>query len=193
MESIAGCPFGCNIFCHSYLLATIPRRSANGSHANVGRIKGRNTTPRRQKSPGPVGGLKSDEAREALNNIHSLDRDEWAAAWSAIGDRYEKSARRAERGREQHGRRAGHAYFWAFKYYTAARWPVPNSPGKEKAYQNALAAFRSYGKYLDPPLEIVHIPFEGKQITGYIRLPKNVKPAPIIFLLDQRNGFAQGR
>src|SRR5579872_1637180 len=45
---------------------------------------------------GPVGGLKPDEAREALSNIHSLDRDEWAAAWSAIGDRYEKRAKSDE-------------------------------------------------------------------------------------------------
>jgi esterase FrsA len=61
---------------------------------------------------------------------------------------------------------------------------VPNSPGKEKAYQNALAAFRSYGKFLEPPVEIVHIPFEGKEITVYLRLPKNVRPAPVIFMIN---------
>jgi hypothetical protein len=40
----------------------------------------------------PATGLKSEDAREALANIHSLDRDEWAAAWSAIADRYARSA-----------------------------------------------------------------------------------------------------
>ena len=54
------------------------------------------TQRRVDKNLGPVGGLKSDEAREALNNIHSLDRDEWAAAWSAIGDRYNKRAQSEE-------------------------------------------------------------------------------------------------
>src|SRR5579862_2992733 len=54
------------------------------------------TQRRVDKNLGPVGGLKSEDAREALNNIHSLDRDEWAAAWSAIGDRYEKRAKSEE-------------------------------------------------------------------------------------------------
>src|SRR6266481_9253535 len=54
------------------------------------------TQRRVDKSLGPVGGLKSDDAREALANIHSLDRDEWAAAWSAIGDRYDKRAKTEE-------------------------------------------------------------------------------------------------
>ncbi len=84
------------------------------------------TQRRVDKNLGPVGGLKSDDAREALANIHSLDRDEWAAAWSAIGDRYDKRAKTEEAAKNNDAARDD--YFWAFKYYTAARWPVPNSP-----------------------------------------------------------------
>ena len=54
------------------------------------------TQRRVDKNLGPVGGLKSEDAREALSNIHSLDRDEWAAAWSAIGERYDKRAQSEE-------------------------------------------------------------------------------------------------
>src|ERR1041385_5094291 len=36
----------------------------------------------------PLIGLKADEVREALGRLTSLDRDEWAASWSQIGDRY---------------------------------------------------------------------------------------------------------
>ncbi len=140
------------------------------------------TQRRVDKNLGPVGGLKSEDAREALSNIHSLDRDEWAAAWSAIGERYEKRAKSEEATKNNEAARDD--YFWAFRYYTAARWPVPNSAGKQKAYQNALAAFRNYGKYLDPPIEQIHIPFEGKDISGYIRLPKVSGPAPIIFMIN---------
>jgi pimeloyl-ACP methyl ester carboxylesterase len=134
------------------------------------------------KNLGPVSGLKSEDAREALSNIHSLDRDEWAAAWSAIGDRYDKRAKSEEAAKNNDAARED--YFWAFRYYTAARWPVPNSTGKQKAYQNALAAFRNYGRFLDPPLEILHIPFEGKEIPGYIRLPKDARPAPMVFMIN---------
>jgi len=153
------------------------------------------TQRRVDKNLGPVGGLKSDDAREALANIHSLDRDEWAAAWSAIGDRYEKRAKSEEAAKNNDAARDD--YFWAFKYYTAARWPVPNSSGKQKAYLNALAAFRNYGRFLDPPVEILHIPFEGKEIPGYIRLPKDVRPAPLVFMINgtdsRKEDEVQGR
>ena len=78
------------------------------------------TQRRVDKNLGPVGGLKSENAREALSNIHSLDRDEWAAAWSAIAERYDKRAKSEEAGKDTAAARDD--YFWAFRYYTAARW-----------------------------------------------------------------------
>jgi pimeloyl-ACP methyl ester carboxylesterase len=153
------------------------------------------TQRRVDKNLGPVGGLKSEDAREALSNIHSLDRDEWAAAWSAIGDRYNARAKNEEAANNKDAARED--YFWAFKYYTAARWPVPNSPGKQKAYLAALGAFRNYGKFLDPPVESISVPFEGKTIPGYIRLPKDVRPAPLIFMINgtdsRKEDEVQGR
>jgi esterase FrsA len=91
------------------------------------------TQRRVDKNLGPVGGLKSEDAREALANIHSLDRDEWAAAWSAIAERYDKRAKSEEASKDTIAARDD--YFMAFRYYTAARWPVPNSSGKQKAYR----------------------------------------------------------
>src|SRR6202171_5253258 len=153
------------------------------------------TQRRVDKNRGPVAGLKSEDAREALANIHSLDRNEWAAAWSAIAERYDKRAKSEETNKDTIAARDD--YFLAFRYYTAARWPVPNSSGKQKAYQNALAAFRNYGRFLDPPVEIVHIPFEGKEIAGYIRLPKDVRPAPVVFMINgtdsRKEDEVQGR
>src|ERR1700722_15081691 len=140
------------------------------------------TQKRVDKSVAPVAGLKSDDAREALSNIHSLDRDEWAAGWSAIAQRYDKRAEDEEAGNNIPAPRDD--YFWPFKYCTAARWPLPNSPGKEKAYQNALAAFHSYGKYLDPPVQVVHIPYDGKDVVGYIRMPKATGPVPMLLMIN---------
>ena len=87
------------------------------------------TQRRVDKNLGPVGGVKPEDAREALSNIHSLDRDEWAAAWSAIGERYDKRAQSEEAAGNKDAARDDYA--WAFRYYTVARWPVPNSYGKK--------------------------------------------------------------
>ncbi|MDB5406515.1 MAG: yellowish-green 1-like protein [Rhodospirillales bacterium] len=126
----------------------------------------------------PVLGLRSADAQEALAAIDSLDRDAWAAAWSRIGDRYMTAAGKTR------GKPAEEAFLMAWRYYSFARWPVPNSPGKEKAYRQALTAFRAYARMLDPPLEILRIPFEGKEIVGYLRLPKQARPVPLVLTIS---------
>jgi len=123
----------------------------------------------------PFIGLNADDVREALAHVNSLDPDEWAAAWSAIGDRC------AEKGHaEKSSKAADDDFIKAWLYYTMARWPVPSSPGKEKAYEKAREAYLAHGKLLSPPLEVVKIPFEGKEIKAYLQMPKGVKEAPMV-------------
>lgn len=117
----------------------------------------------------PVATLLADEVREALANINSLDRDEWAAAWSAIGDRHAARAR-VQAGNDRAA--ALHSYEYAFEYHLFARFPLENSPGKQRSYAKALEAFAAYAALLDPPIEVVKIPYQGQQVVGYLRLPK---------------------
>src|SRR5262245_39625171 len=44
----------------------------------------------------PVGNVKSEDMREALAGLNSLEPDAWAAAFSRIGDRYAAQARAQE-------------------------------------------------------------------------------------------------
>src|SRR5258708_9623686 len=91
---------------------------------------------------------------------------------------------------------AAKEYKYAFEYYLFARFPLENSPGKETAYKKALEAFSAYAKLQDPAIEIVRIPFEGKEIVGYLRLPKGVRPAPLVLTiggLDRRKENASFR
>jgi hypothetical protein len=125
----------------------------------------------------PAGGVKPEDMREALAGLNSLEPDAWAAAFSRIGDRY------VEKGKSQQAaapRDAAESYKHAWEVYNTARWPTENSPGKKQAYAKALEAFQAYGRLIDPPLEVVRIPFEGKEIVGYLRLPPNVRPAPLL-------------
>ena len=116
----------------------------------------------------PLIGLKPEEVREALGRLHSLDRDEWAASWSQIGDRY----------------MARKDYEGAWRYYSFARWPQPNSPGKQRAYEKALDAYLARAKSFDPPMEVVRVPYEGGEVVGYLRLPKSPRPAPLVVAIS---------
>ena len=107
------------------------------------------TQARADRNAYPLIGLKADDVREALSRLTTLERDDWAAAWSEIGDRY----------------LARQDFHQAWLYYSFARWPVPNSPGKEKAYAHALEAYWQYAKKYDPPLEIMKVPYEGSDVV----------------------------
>jgi len=130
----------------------------------------------------PLTGLKPADVRAALSNIATLDRDEWAAAWSAFAANYAASAKAAEAA----GRiaEAQENYLQAWRLYSFARWPTPNSPGKQRAYEKALEAFQGYARHLDPPPEVVRIPFEGKEIVGLLRLPKGARGAPLVLTIS---------
>jgi len=124
------------------------------------------TIRRAERNLNPIGGVKPEDAREAMASLKSLEPDEWAAAWSRIGERY------FARG----------DYFHAWEIFNVARWPSEKlSPGKQKAYERALEAFQRHGKSLNPPIETVRIPFEGSEIVAYLRLPRDVRPAPMVF------------
>jgi esterase FrsA len=129
----------------------------------------------------PLIGLDPAEVREALGKLTSLDRDAWAAAWSAIGERYRQ---KAEADLARAPAEADKNFVTAWRYFSFARWPVPNSPGKQQAYQKALAAFTAHGKLLDPPLEVLRVPFDGGEIVAYRQLPKSTAPVPLILAIS---------
>jgi esterase FrsA len=135
------------------------------------------TQARADRNAYPLTGLKPDDVREALSHIDSLDRDQWAAAFMAIGDRYSK---RAEAELAQHPEAAREDYRQAWLNYAFGRWPSPNSRGKQESADKADTAFLAYGQLLTPKIEVLRIPFEGKNIVVYLQKPLNVAKPPIV-------------
>lgn len=135
---------------------------------------------RAEKGAYPLGGLAPQDVQEAFSYINTRDRDDWAAGFSKVAAKY------MEIGNQASDRKtAGEAYKRAWRLYYFAQWPVPNSEGKKKAYQDALNAYAKYSQTLDNPMRVVEIPFEGKVIHAYVRLPKNATaPVPMILAIS---------
>lgn len=130
----------------------------------------------------PVIGMDPKDLREAFASIKTKDKDEWAAAFIAVADRYMAEGKGLE---ATEPAKADADYYRAWRLYSFGRWPVPSSPGKQRAYSKALEAFLAHARFWDPPLEVVHIPFEGSEIIGYMRLPKQAKhPVPLVLLVN---------
>ncbi|MGC2673233.1 MAG: alpha/beta hydrolase [Candidatus Acidiferrum sp.] len=130
----------------------------------------------------PLIGLDPADVKEAFASIKTSDKDEWAAAFSAVADRYMTQAKAAE---TTDPAKASALYVKAWRLYSFGRWPVPASPGQQRAYAMAIEAFLAHARFMDPPLEVVRIPFDGSEIIGYLRLPKNAKgPVPVVIAIS---------
>jgi hypothetical protein len=134
--------------------------------------------------------------RKALDSLTSLDRDEWAAAFMELAQPFEEQAGYAEAAGD-HGT-ARENYLKAYGYYHAGRYPAPNSPLKHQAYLKCMENWRAAARYLDPPLEIVSIPFhgetgEGDTVVGYLRKPKRDAPYPVLVAWGGIDGFKEER
>jgi esterase FrsA len=135
------------------------------------------TQARAERGAYPVIGIKPDDARDALAQIHSLDHEEWGAAWIRVGDRY---AARADAARQSDPKAAQADYRSAWALYNLGRWPVPDTPNKALSYAKAQKVFQAYGALLTPAIETVRIPFEGKEIVGFLQKPAGSEKPPLV-------------
>jgi esterase FrsA len=153
--------------------------SAQTADRTIDEIK-TETLARAQTGAYPVLGIQPADAGEALGRIRNRDPDEWAAAWSAVADGYMAKAKAAGDPKE-----ADANFVRAWRLYYFGQWPAPTSAGKQAAYQRAIDAYLQHARFFDPPLEVVRIPFEGKEIVGYLRLPANAKrPVPLVLAIS---------
>src|SRR6202165_1045173 len=130
----------------------------------------------------PLVGLDPADVGEAFGSIKTRDKDEWAAAFMAVADRYMAEAKALE---AKDPVKANADYIRAWRLYSFGRWPIPASPGKQRAYAKAIEAFLAHARFFDPPLEVVHIPFEGSEIIAYLRRPKNANgPVPLVIAVN---------
>jgi esterase FrsA len=111
------------------------------------------------------------DVESVLANLTSKDPELWAQEWSRVAKPYEDQGATFEQaGKFEEARES---YFQAYAYYATARYPTPHTPGKMECYRRSLEVYEKAGKFFDPPLERVEVPFEVKEIPIYLRVPKD--------------------
>ena len=168
-------------FFFAFIIAVVFEDGAFAQERTLDEIKAE-AIKRAENGMYPLIGLDPADVKQAFAAIKTSDYDEWAAAFMTVGDRYMAEAKSLEKSDPT---KANANYIRAWRLYSFGRWPVPASPGKQRAYAKALEAFLAHARFMDPPLEVVRIPFEGSEIVGYLRLPKNVNgPVPVVIAIS---------
>src|SRR6516165_10303005 len=130
----------------------------------------------------PLIGIAPADVQEAFKSIHTRNPDEWAMAFMGVASKYESEAKSSEK---TDPAKANSDYIRAWRLYSFGRWPYPSSPKKQESYEKAIEMFLAHARFYDTPLEVVRIPFEGKEIIAYLRLPKNPKgPVPLVIAVN---------
>jgi pimeloyl-ACP methyl ester carboxylesterase len=107
--------------------------------------------------------------------------EDWCAEWSTWAERH------VRRGDEAFaaGRKltAGEAYITAGTYY---HWATFLFTHDQEQFQAGLEAMdRCWEKaapLLDPPMEILQIPFEGITLPAYLRKPSSIEKPPVVII-----------
>ncbi len=145
---------------------------------------------RAEHAEGPIGVINYDDAIRAMDNLQTLERDDWAAVWIELGEEYFAQAELVESSDPEAAREL---YRLAWKYFDIGRWPTEkHSPGKRYAYERGIEAFMRYGSLLEPAIERITIPFEGSEIIAYIRVPDTAEPPPIVFGMNGLDSRKEG-
>src|SRR5207253_5134293 len=119
-----------------------------------------------------------------------------AAAFSDAAQPYQEAARKAEASGDGTGAREAHLA--AYGYLRVARYPAPNSPAKQEAYRRSQEHYLAAGRYLDPPIERVEMPFtgrpsEGDRVIGLLRRPPAPTAAPVLVSWGGIDSFKEER
>lgn len=146
---------------------------------------------RRAGRVNPFERTKREDVEEVLAHLSNLDPEPWGVEWGKVGARYE--ALGAEQEKQGKKELAGKTHYQAYEYYRIGRYPVPSSPEKMKCYKGALRTFLKAAPYLDPQLERVEIPFEGKKVVGYMQIPKGTTRPPLVMHWGGVDGWKEDR
>ncbi len=126
-------------------------------------------------------GADEKELDAALKRIHDprgSGPGSWVYELSQPAAQHEKAADEAKAAGDS--ARADDEYSKAAVFYFVARFPFVSSPAKAEAYRKHIECYLKSAESFDPPIEIVRIPFEEKEIVGYLRVPKVERPPVVV-------------
>ena len=113
-----------------------------------------------------------------VKHMQGTDPGSWVYEWSQIGQYYADRGEAFAAADETDAARE--AFLTAAKFYGIARFPAKTLPGQADAYQKHLQYYKRAGKYFDPQLVIIDIPYDGQTIQGYLHLPPDLEKPPLI-------------
>ncbi len=142
----------------------------------------------------PFSAIDPQLAGRVVDALPGTDPVTWAAAWLAPAAELAQTAQAAEDTGDVSGARD--AWWQAYAFAFIGRYPSPNHPAKQDAYEHVLKYFAKAIVLDDPPAERVEAHFDGRagegaQVAFYVRRPRGVVRPPVVITWGGIDGWKE--
>jgi dienelactone hydrolase len=136
------------------------------------------------------GAADTGEILATVDRVPSGDFEQWYGEWLALAERLEKTAEQsAGAGQAVSARRA---FLRAATYFSASAVFIDGTADPSRglaAWKRHLNCWERFCSHLDPPVEVVGIPYEGTVLPGYLFFPdRSGGPWPTVIFNNGSDG-----
>jgi len=138
------------------------------------------------------GGGAVSECLMAASRMIPGDRESWYNEWRTIAERNELKGDTEEK--NGHIRTSINSWLKAVDYYRSAEfWLDSNDPRRLDAFTRCEECFRKAGRYFEPPVEQIEIPYlDGTVLHSYfLRTPVAVGKSPVLIAFGGLDSFKE--
>ncbi|HYM80177.1 MAG TPA: alpha/beta fold hydrolase [Candidatus Limnocylindria bacterium] len=133
-------------------------------------------------------GVSPEDLEKVLSRIGSLES--WVDEWESLGRRHEQGGRDAlALGRSAD---AAHRFLAAASAYNFGQYVMfLDIARKRQLHEACVRSYAQAAPMFDPPAVAFEVPFRRQSLKGYLRLPKDVRPAPVVVLFNGTNAVKE--
>jgi dienelactone hydrolase len=147
---------------------------------------------RRQLGETQEGAGAVSECFQAANRMIPGDPESWHEEWLRVAERNDRRGDAAAAA--GHVVTAKQCWLRSVDYYRSAEfWLAADDPRRLETFTKCETAFQKAGRYFDPPIERVEIPYEdGTHLYGYfVRAPYAVERQPVLIAFGGLDSFKE--
>ncbi len=136
-------------------------------------------------------GSEAGECLAAVAHIANGDALSWQRAWSDLAEKVEAQARTALSRGDRAGART--AYLRACTYHRAPLFMMrPQAAAFRDTCGKMQTCFQQAAVLFDPPIERIHVPFQGHLLPGYLwKVDASDQPRPTLLVFGGIETFAE--
>ena len=135
-----------------------------------------------------------EELKSTVSVLQGTTQDLWVPVWREVGAHHEAEGDRLDSAGDRAAARRAHLQ--AKTYYSIGRFPAAITSVKAEISDDCARAYHKASAHLDPPLEVVGVPHQDKEITSHFRAPTTAGPAhpvPAVLVMCGADMFKEDR